>query len=274
MKKIICFLICAAIIFAAVLPIAASETATEVVTEATTEAVTEAVTEADIDGSMSLSEMILALAQKFGISVEDAEELVGDVKNVGDKYLEGNGLWDKISEDIQKNPAKWTVYGIVALLILFLIGVLIKRVINDALNGQRQRIAIENIGKSIDGDEEAPGNSLRELINKKNDDIDLLGKEHVGLEKRVDELKMTADLLTAKVEYLSKIAEKMEKNSDTSLKMTEESALQILQLLNIALDRKVPITSKEARQIWYEHTQNNIKSIYEEAQNGGETEKA
>lgn len=87
MKKIICFLICAAIIFAAVLPIAASETAEEVVTEATTEAVTEVVTEADIDGSMSLSEMILALAQKFGISVEDAEELVGDVKNVGDKYL-------------------------------------------------------------------------------------------------------------------------------------------------------------------------------------------
>ena len=274
MKKIICFLICAAVIFAAVLPIAASETATEVVTEATTEAVTEVVTEADIDGSMSLSEMILALAQKFGISVEDAEELVGDVKNVGDKYLEGNGLWDKISEDIQKNPAKWTIYGIVALLVLFLIGVLIKRVINDALNGQRQRIAIENIDKSINGDEEAPGNSLRELINKKNDDIDLLGKEHTGLEKRVDELKMTADLLAVKVEYLSNIAEKMEKNSDTSLKMTEESALQILQLLNIALDRKVPITSKEARQIWYEHTQNNIKSIYEGAQNGGETEKA
>lgn len=278
MKKIICFLICAAVVFAAVLPIAASETATEVVTEATTEAVTEAVTEvvteAEIDGSMSLSEMILALAQKFGISVEDAEELVGDVKDVGDKYLEGNGLWDKISEDIQKNPAKWTIYGIVALLVLFLIGVLIKRVINDAINGQRQRIAIENIDKSINGDEDVPGNSLRELINKKNDDIDLLGKEHVGLEKRVDELKMTADLLAAKVEYLSKIAEKMEKNSDTSLKMTEESALQILQLLNIALDRKVPITSKEARQMWYEHTQNNIKSIYEGAQNGGETEKA
>lgn len=278
MKKIICFLICAAIIFAAVLPTAASETAEEVVTEETTEAVTEvvteAVTEADIDGSMSLSEMILALAQKFGISVEDAEKLVGDVKDVGDKYLEGNGLWDKISEDIQKNPAKWTIYGIVALLVLFLIGVLIKRVINDALNGQRQRIAIENIDKSINGDEDVPGNSLRELINKKNDDIDHLGKEHVGLEKRVDELKMTADLLAAKVEYLSKIAEKMEKNSDTSLKMTEESALQILQLLNIALDRKVPITSKEARQIWYEHTQNNIKSIYEGAQNGGETEKA
>ena len=274
MKKIICFLICAAIIFAAVLPIAASETAEEVVTEATTEAVTEVVTEADIDGAMSLSEMILALAQKFGISVEDAEELVGDVKNVGDKYLEGNSLWDKISEDIQKNPAKWTIYGIVALLVLFLIGVLIKRVINDALNGQRQRIAIENIDKSINGDDDAPGNSLRELINKKNDDIDLLGNEHAGLEKRVDELKLTADLLTAKVEYLSKIAEKMEKNSDTSLKMTEESALQILQLLNIALDRKVPITSKEARQMWYEHTQNNIKSIYEEAKNGGETEKA
>ena len=274
MKKIICFLICAAIIFAAVLPIAASETATEVVTEETTEAVTEVVTEADIDGAMSLSEMILALAQRFGISVEDAEELVGDVKNVGDKYLEGNSLWDKISEDIQKNPAKWTIYGIVALLVLFLIGVLIKRVINDALNGQRQRIAIENIDKSINGDDDAPGNSLRELINKKNDDIDLLGEERVGLEKRVDELKLMTDMLSTKVECLSKIAEKMEKNSDTSLKMTEESALQILQLLNIALDRKVPITSKEARQIWYEHTQNNIKSIYEGAQNGGETEKA
>lgn len=274
MKKIICFLICAAIIFAAVLPIAASETAEEVVTEATTEAVTEVVTEADIDGAMSLSEMILALAQKFGISIEDAEELVGDVKDVGDKYLEGNSLWDKISEDIQNNPAKWTIYGIVALLVLFLIGVLIKRVINDALNGQRQRIAIENIDKSINGDEDVPGNSLRELINKKNDDIDLLGKEHVGLEKRVDELKLMTDMLSTKVECLSKIAEKMEKNSDTSLKMTEESALQILQLLNIALDRKVPITSKEARQMWYEHTQNNIKSIYEEAKNGGETEKA
>ena len=64
---------------------------------------------------------------------------------------------------------------------------------------------------------------------------------------------------------------KVESNSDTSLKLSEETALQILQLLNIAMDRKVPITTAEARQIWYEHTQNRIKTIYEEGLGNGKS---
>lgn len=271
MKKI--FLICLAVMFAlCMIPASAVETASR------TEAITEGMTDLEIDETMSLSEVILAVSKACGVSVEEAERIVLGIKAIGDEYLGENDLWVRISADMEEHPAKWTMLGLLLATVFVLIGVLIKRVITDAVTAQKMKIALENLDHALNGDERDENGkalSIRAMIGEKNGQIEKLEKENEAQREEIGSLKRKAEELTGVITGLNNAISKIESNSDTSLKITEESALQLIQLINIALDRKVPITSKEARQIWYEHTQNNIKRIYEEGtDNGGEAEEA
>lgn len=283
MKKV--FLICLAVMFVlGVVPISATETGVETEVAETAEIVSEAPAETPaetdivIDESMSLSEVIIAISKACGVSIEDAEKMVVNIKTVGDQYLGEHDLWVRISADMEEHPAKWTLLGLLLATVFVLIGVLIKRVINDAMTNQRMKVALENLDKALNGDEKDENGkalSIRAMIGEKNGQIEKLEKENEAQREEIGSLKRKAEELAGVITGLNNAISKIESNSDTSLKITEESALQLIQLINIALDRKVPITSKEARQIWYEHTQNNIKRIYEEGtDNGGATEEA
>jgi hypothetical protein len=261
-----------------------TETETETETKTETETTLETVTEdgeigletVGIDQEASFSEVVLALADKFDISVEKAEELARDIKVIGDKYLGDSDLWALVVEDMSAHPAKWTLYCMVVLLIIALIGVLIKRVLNDAITVQRIKIAIEELAKALNGDEKDENGkavSIRGLIGEKNGQIEALEAQNKAQKEQIISLENKAEKLTGVITALDSAIEKIQCNSDTSLKLTEETTLQILQLINIAMDRKVPVTSKEARQIWYEATQNKIKSIYEEGTNGDSEKK-
>lgn len=232
----------------------AETTATETAESVTTEALI------DINEDMSFSELVLAIADKFGVSVEEAEKMVGSIREIGDKYLSDSDLWDEVTADMDANPARWTLIGLMAALIIFLIGLLIKRVISDATTLSRLKMSVTDIRRGLLGDEEGGEQgdaSICTLIKEKNMQIEQLKIDNASLIEIVDELKKST-------EVLGETIHKVESNSDTSLKITEESALQILQLLNLALDRKVPVTTKEARALWYSATQNKIKTIYEE----------
>lgn len=279
MKRYIALTAFILIILTAVLPVAAEDTVITSFDE--TVAVDEpAESEADIvfnetaaesfiviDESMSLSEVILSLAERYGISVSEAENMIYEIREIGDRYLSDSDLWSAIVEDMDARPAKWTVIGLISLAVLGLIGLLIKRVLSDAVAMSRLKVAVSNIDLALNGDEEGKEVSIRSMISEKNGHIELLEKEN-------DELKVRTEELTAAVESLKQAIGKLESNSSASLKLSEEAALRILQLLNIALDRKTPIMSGEARKIWYESSQANIKGIYEEGNNGeqGETD--
>ena len=271
-KKILTVAVILAMLSVLCVPAFAVETATE--TEGAVESVVESATEVAIDESMSLSEVIVAISKACGVSVEEAEKIVSDIKAIGDEYLGEIDLWVRISEDMETHPAKWTLLGLLLATVFVLIGVLIKRVITDAMTAQKMKIALENLDKALNGDEKDENGkalSIRAMIGEKNGQIE----ENAAQREEIGSLKLKAEELAGVITGLNNAISKIESNSDTSLKITEESALQLIQLINIALDRKVPITSKEARQIWYEHTQNNIKRIYEEGtDNGGETEEA
>ena len=273
-KKILTVAVILAMLSVLCVPAFAVETATE--TEGTVESVVESATEVAIDESMSLSEVIVAISKACGVSVEEAEKIVSDIKAIGDEYLGEIDLWVRISEDMETHPAKWTLLGLLLATVFVLIGVLIKRVITDAMTAQKMKIALENLDKALNGDEKDENGkalSIRAMIGEKNGQIEKLEQENAAQREEIGSLKLKAEELAGVIAGLNNAISKIESNSDTSLKITEESALQLIQLINIALDRKVPITSKEARQIWYEHTQNNIKRIYEEGtDNGGETE--
>jgi hypothetical protein len=238
-----------------------------------------------------LSEIILSVAGELGITFEEAQELVANALVLGEKYFAESDFWALIVEDVQENPARWTLLAVAFLIILSLIGILIKRVLNDAVTNQKMKMALEGISKALFGDEDEDGipikatiseknEQIKEMIAKmdeqtktmiaeKNEQIETLNVENAEQQKQIASLEDKATQLAEAIKVLIETVGKVESNSDTSLKLSEETALQILQLLNIAMDRKVPITTAEARQIWYEHTQNRIKTIYEEGLGNG-----
>lgn len=216
-----------------------------------------------------LSEIILSVAGELGISFDEAQELVANALVLGEKYFAESDFWALIVEDAQENPARWTLLAVAFLIILSLIGILIKRVLNDAVTNQKMKMALEGISKALFGDEDGDGTSIKAMIAEKNEQIETLKTENAEQQKQIASLDEKTTQLAEAIKVLIETVGKVESNSDTSLKLSEETALQILQLLNIAMDRKVPITTAEARQIWYEHTQNRIKTIYEEGLGNG-----
>ena len=250
----------------------------ESVTEYETGSETDILIGGDVEGEtvfteneQTLSEAILAVAEELGISFEEAQRLVANALVLGEKYFAESDFWALIVEDVQENPARWTLLAAAFLVILFLIGILIKRVLSDAVTNQKMKMALEGISKALFGDEDGDGTSIKAMIAEKNEQIETLKAENAEQQKRIASLEKKATQLAEAIKGLIETVGKVESNSDTSLKLSEETALQILQLLNIAMDRKVPITTAEARQIWYEHTQNRIKTIYEEGLGNGKS---
>lgn len=131
MKKIF-YTIIAIIMIAAlgVLPTFATDTepvtpeteAVEMVTEALeidSEAASEIVD--IIEASGTKAEAIVALAEKMGISIEDAEKLVDSMIEVGDKYLGDTKWWVGFKSTVESDMQFWILVVLIALVALALL---------------------------------------------------------------------------------------------------------------------------------------------------------
>ena len=262
---------------------AAESVVTEVMTELMTDAIagvvtevveTDVVTEIEvnidigevhdiIENSSSFAEAVIAIADRFGISIEDAEKLVGDMKALGDKYLGESEMWEIIKNDMAQNPGKYVVIALVILIIVAIIGFMLKWIVSNIGQIRALKMDVRGIKNSIEGDENGEGKatSLRGLITAKNDEIKALKDKDAALEAEVIKLREEAARLTIE-------AGEVKKNTESALTVTQETALQIAQLLYIALDKgKMPVVSSEAKKIWYENFQSKIKATIGE---GGE----
>jgi hypothetical protein len=107
------------------------------------------------------------------------------------------------------------------------------------------------------------------LITARNDKIEALEKRDKEFEAEIIKLREQAAEVT-------RAADEVKKNTESALNVTQESALQIAQLLCIAMDKgKMPVVTKEARRIWYENAQSKIKAaagVEESDENDGETD--
>lgn len=272
MKRYIAVIAAILIMALFILPVAAEESTvveeitTEVVTETTTETTVEIETEVVIDigevreiveNSSSFSEAVIAIAEIFGISVEDGENLVNDMKALGDKYLGETALWVIIKQDMADNPEVYIFIALCLLLLVTIIVFMIRWIISNIGQIRAMKINLAGIKKSVDGDEndqESKKKSLRYLITAKNDEIKALEEKDAALEQEVIKLREEAA-------RLSKEARAVKKNTEAALNIMQETALSIAQLLYIAMDKgKMPMLSKEAKQIWYGNMQANIKA--------------
>ncbi len=245
-----------------------SEIITDAIADVVTESVeTDVVTEIEIsidigevhdiiENSSSFAEAVIAIADRFGISIEDAEKLVGDMKALGDKYLGESEVWEIVKHDMENNPGKYVVVALIVLVLVAIIGLMLKWIVSNIGQIRALKIDLRSLKKSVDGDDsdEGKANSLRYLISAKNGRIEALERENA-------EIKSELVLLCERDEELTLMASEVKKNTESALNITQETALQIAQLLCIAMDNgKLPLMSKEAKQIWLANTQARIKA--------------
>lgn len=264
--KVLLILLCLTIIVGAGRAIVSAEDSSIESDEAVeTEAITEAVVEEAIDigvvneiikDSDTLADAIISVASKFGITIEDAEELVEDVVHLGDKYLGETEIWEVIKGDIRANPEKYILIALCFLMFIALVVFIIRWIVHNMSQLRTLKMNVTSLKKSVDGDdsEEGKASSLRALITAKNDEIKALEEKDAALEQEVIKLREEAAAVT-------RAAEEVKKNTTNALNITQESALQIAQLLCIAMDKgKMPVVSKEARELWYSNAQTKIKA--------------
>ena len=216
-----------------------------------------------ISNSPTKTEAIINIADMFGISVSDAEALVNTLVAFGDEHFEESDNWLIIRNNIMEHPDLWTVIAIVALGFIALVAFLIRCIIRNALTQTNTKLKLKDIDEheqAVDGKLELVDTDNKEIINLLGGIKELLEGEYEELKRENDDLKEILELIKEAIANESAAVDSLKANSETSLKVTEESALQILQLLNIAMDRKVPITTKEARKLWYDDAVAKIKA--------------
>ena len=254
MRRYTAFILAVIMAILMVLPCAATEAVSEDVTEEISIDIAEV--HEIIDDASSFSEAVIAIADRFGISIEDAEELVADIKVLGDKYLGETALWETIKNDMTVNPEKYVLIALCFLMFIALVVFIIRWIVHNMSQLRMLKMNVTSLKKSVDGDDSEEGKalSLRSLITAKNDEIKALEEKDAALEPEVIKLREEAAAVT-------RTAEEVKKNTTNALSITKESALQIAQLLCIAMDKgKMPVVTKEARELWYSNAQAKIKA--------------
>ncbi len=237
-----------------------SETATDMSTETETKDIAAIIGNAD-----SRLDAIVGIAGAMGITLEEAEQLLDKMVALGDEHLGENDIWMDIKASILKNPETWTIVVLVVLMLIALAIFLIRGQIKNTSAQAATKANIIDIKKN-----EA---EMRAKMNAATAKLDEIGHEHEGIKLQMDEIyKMAEDMLKI-VEEARETEEKicemaalmlsavdlLKANSETSLNVNREQALQTVQLLNIAMGRQLPRVSESTRKVWYDDAVAKIK---------------
>lgn len=228
MKKI--FYIFTAMILMLSLSLTVSATESEAIVE--TEEVVETVIETEeiieiesedaaaivdiISKAESKADAIFAVAEKLGISYEDAEGLVNSVLALGDKYLGENAGWVRFKEKVLGNMEFWALVAVIALVALALLWCALSNHIKNrrfknvefnmsevsATAAEAKDINSQTLAKMVEMVEESRAKEaehkqyIEELVKK----ITELEEENVEQDKEI--IKTQRDILTATLSAL------------------------------------------------------------------------
>lgn len=306
MKKIFIFIAIMALCMATILPAGATETymgtdeSTEVLmsteseisgvietetaaeTESAVTEITETETETEdvaglISGVGSRLEAIVAIAGAMGITLDEAEQVLDKMIAIGDEHFAGNDLWGSIRADMLEHPETWIIVILVILMFLALITFLIRSLIKQTGTQASIKANVADIKKN----EEAIGKLGEVLIKHVTEVLARIDTIEIENSELRDALALQSELIINAVsDVLSAVnggveqISNIERNSETSVKVTEEQALNIIQLLYIAMGRQLPNPSGATRKLWYEDAVNKIKAAAgkTEAKNDGRNE--
>jgi hypothetical protein len=255
------------------------DTKTETETEADTESETETTDIVAILGDAdSRLDAIVKLAGTMGITLEEAEALLDKMVALGDEHFGEHDFWLNIRESIENNPDTWTIAILTVLMLLALVIFLIRGLIKNTREQSKNRINIEDIKKT----EAVNSQRLTEQSVK----LSGIENEHADIKAEIAEinakceltqkatdiaLSKVDDILTKAVDMFDKV-EVIERNSANALKVNVEQALETVELLNIAMGRKLPTVSETTRKVWRDNAVSKIKAFASEEQDATATE--
>ena len=255
-----------------------SESGSELTSESETDIVTEGETKdiaAIIGSAESRIDAIVKLANTMGITLEDAEALLDKMVSLGDEHFADNGFWLNIRDSIEKNPDTWTIAILAVLMLLALVIFLIRGLIKNTTAQATTRANIKDIKET----EEVTAKRLTEHGAK----LTGIENEHAEIKLQIDEinarcevtqrivdegLKKIEDILIMAIAMTDKV-DVIKENSDSALRVNVEQALETVELLNIAMGRKLPSVSESTRKVWRDNAVSKIKAFVGEDQTQG-----
>lgn len=221
---------------------------------------------------------IVKLAGTMGITLEEAEALLDKMVALGDEHFGEHDFWLNIRESIEKNPDTWTIAILTVLMLLALVIFLIRGLIKNTTAQATNKMNIEDIKRT----EAVNAQRLTEQSVK----LSGIENEHADIKAEIAEinarceltqkatdiaLSKVEDILTKAVDMLDKV-EVIERNSANALKVNVEQALETVELLNIAMGRKLPTVSEATRKVWRDNAVSKIKAFVSEEQDATATE--
>lgn len=266
MKKIFCYILSMMIILSALtLPIWATEAATEnitgtsseIATESATEIVSDTVTESAtagmtideeaaseivgiIEGSGSKTQAIIDIAERLGVTYEEAEELLNAMLAAGDKYLGENELWIGFKRDIQENLQFWVIVIMCALAVLAIAGMIVVQLVKTNPTMRR----------SMRGTKEAL--AICETTQSQNSQT-LTNLEKIWI-KSVEKEAIYRELIEEKEDIILRLEEKivnLESSAECERKHMVLSEAYVLQILKLIYSRTpLPVSDRAAMDLW------------------------
>ncbi|MBE6584696.1 MAG: hypothetical protein E7649_06965 [Ruminococcaceae bacterium] len=271
MKKILYYIMAAILVVCLfTLPAFATGTITESVTESVAESLSESASvtyeeltqdifidnEAAseivgiIEGSDSKTQAILDIAERLGITYEEAEGVLNTFLEVGDKYLGENELWIGFKRDVSENLKFWVIVVACALSVLTIIVMIFIQV---AKTNPMMR-------KSMFGTDKAIG--ICQTTQKENSQA--LGEMKVLYAEAIKKETVYQKLIAEKegdileLEKKIKCMEESAQKEKTNMVLAESYNLQILKL--ICSRTALPLSDRAAIDLWYTRATESLKS--------------
>jgi hypothetical protein len=213
-----------------------------------------------IESTASRAEQIIKVATDLDISVEAAEKYIDKFIAIGDALAGDSEGWDSFSQEIKENSRFWASVVVVGAAALLLVIMFLLFAFNISPK-------LKALKKDRDTDRAASDENAEEYKKAFN-------YMQSALEAYKKETNSQIEALTAMVDALSdvltdsKLLEireqlgKSEQNTETSIKINHNTALQVMQLLYIIIGRsKFPNASEAAKRLWYENAISEVNSM-------------
>jgi chromosome segregation ATPase len=143
---------------------------------------------------------------------------------------------------------------VVLLLLVTVVGFLARGVVSNMGQMRSIKISQGQIKEALLGDDDGDGESLKALMRAKNKEIEDLRNEMAQLRESVDMVDSEFSKVNESIDALSETVASMKADTKKAADISLESGLQITQLISIAMERKIPIVSDEARKMWYDNS--------------------
>lgn len=213
-----------------------------------------------IESTASRAEQIIKVATDLDISVEAAEKYIDKFIAIGDALAGDSEGWEGFAKEIKENSRFWASVVVVGAAALLLVIMFLLFAFNISPK-------LKALKKDRDTDRAASDENAEEYKKAFNYMQSALEEYKKETNKQIAELfavvkAFTETLTESQIIEIKEQLCKSEENTETSLKINHNTALQVMQLLYIIIGRsKFPNASEAAKRLWYENAVNEVNSM-------------